>query len=104
MARTLQAPPKELLAVIVVVVIIPAVVRALPLRLTPEPRLIAPPLETILPQKVELLLIVTAPCTSQYTFFAWAPLIRVTLEKALVERAPLICIMKIAPALPSASR
>src|SRR5580698_7835271 len=104
MARTLQVPPNELLAVIAVVFIIPAAVRARPSRLTPVPRLIAPLLETILPQKVELLLIVTAPWTSQYTFCAWAPLIRVTLEKALVESAPLICIMKIALGLPSASR
>src|SRR5580700_901828 len=104
MGRVPQLPPNELLAAIAVVFIIPAVVRALPFRLTPVPRVIAPLLQTILPQKVELLLIVTAPCTTQYTLFAWAALIRVTLEKALVERAPLIWIMKIAPALPSASR
>src|SRR5580658_11029844 len=104
MGRVPQVPPNELLAVIAVVFIIPAVVSALPSRLTPVPRLIAPLLQTILPQKVELLLIVTAPCTSQYTLFAWAPLSRVTLEAAAVERAPLICITKMALALPSASR
>src|ERR1700689_3003325 len=104
MGRSIQGLPNELLAVIAVVFIIPAVVSALPSRLTPVPRLIAPLLQTILPKKVELLLIVTAPCTTQYTLFAWAPLIRVTLEKALVERAPLICIMKIALASPSALR
>src|SRR5580658_7466949 len=104
MGRAVQAPANELSAVIAVVFIIPAVVSALPSRLTPVPRLIAPLLQIILPQKVELLLIVTAPWTTQYTLFAWAPLIRVTLEKALVDRAPLICMTKIALALPSALR
>src|SRR5580658_3699724 len=104
MGRVPQLPPNELLAVIAVVFITPPVVRALPSRVTPVPRLIAPLLQSILPQKVELLLIVTAPCTTQYTLFAWAPLIRVTLEKVLVERAPLICITKIALASPSALR
>ena len=44
----------------------------------------------------------TAPLTNQYTFLATVPLVNITLEYVLVERAPYILITNTALALPCA--
>src|SRR5688500_13860959 len=104
MGRIKKLQPEGLSTDIAVVGKAPVVVNALPSSVTAVFKTIAPLLATMVPQKIELSLMVTAPSTFQYTFFACAPLINLIVEYVLVTRAPFIWITKTASAFPSAFR
>jgi hypothetical protein len=64
----------------------------------------APLFTSIVPLKTEESLMIAAPLTLQYTCCTCAPLIKLTLERVLVESAPLILITNTAALFPCASR
>ena len=90
--------------VIAAVVKAPVVVSALPFNTTSEYKCMAALLLTIVPLKTEESFMFTDPLTTQNTFFACVPFIRITFERTLVDRAPFIRITNVALVLPSAFR
>ena len=66
----------------------PIFVNALPSKVDPVVILIAPLCPIIVPLKIELSLMLTAPLTNQYTLLDLVPLVKTTFEKVLVVSAP----------------